>query len=85
MCVVSSVGDYWEKNIYPTYPTTPTYTWPNTEVERLQKDIKALKVLLKAAIEFDKETGQPECQHEDKIKLIRKMAEAAGIDLEGII
>jgi len=85
MCVVSNVGEYWEKNIYPTYPTTPIHTWDSAEVESLKRDIKALKVLLKAAIEFDKETGQPECQHEDKIRLIRKMAEAADVDISDVI
>jgi hypothetical protein len=85
MCIVSNVGDYWGKNIYPTYPKEPLWKWDISEVERLKRDIKALKILLKAAFDFDKETGQPECQHEDKIRLIRKMAEAAGVDISDVI
>lgn len=85
MCTVSNVGDYWERKIYPSYPQEPIGQWDKSEVERLKRDIKALKALLKAAIEFDKATGQPECQHEDKIRLIRKMAEAADIDISDVL
>ena len=85
MCIVSNVGDYWNTKIYPTYPTEPIKNWPNSEVESLKRDINALKKLLKEALEFGKATGQPHCEHEDKIKLIKKMADAAGVDISDVL
>lgn len=85
MCVVSNVGDYWTKEVFPNYPKAPIDTWSLSEVVRLKRDLEALKKLLKAALEFDQATGQPHCEHEAKIKLIKQMADIAGVDLEGII
>jgi hypothetical protein len=101
MCTVSNVGDYWNKQwpdrhpwvdpyiqpgVNPTNPFLPNINGPTREeFEALKKDIEALKELLKAAKKFDEETNQPHCEHEDKVALIKKMAELVGVDLKDVL
>lgn len=51
-----------------------------TEVNKLRKEVKELKKLIKAAKIYDKETGQPECEVEEKVQLIRRLAELLGVE-----
>lgn len=74
----------------------PTVQPPNTvvlsselegfrkEIEAIRQDILELKKLLKVAIDYDAKTGQPHCENEDKIALIRKVADAVGVDLSDL-
>lgn len=89
MCTVSMVTDYWRDNNLPKYPGVGVASWPNTvtreEFEALRRDVLELKELLKAAKKFDEATGQPNCEKEEKVELIRKIAEAVGVDLQDLI
>lgn len=88
MCTVSNIGDYWTDRTIP-------YKYPNVdwnspvisihEFEQLKKDVEALKELLKAAKHFDEVVGEPDCEHEEKVALIKKIADLVGVDLKGII
>lgn len=96
MCVVSAVGDYWRDDFTKKYPSV----WPAIEqvnspidlskfatkddIERIRKELVELKELLKAAIRFDSATDQDHCENEDKIALIKKVADAVGIDLKDL-
>jgi hypothetical protein len=54
------------------------------DFEKLRAEILELKELLRAAIRYDAATGQPECEHEDKVALIKSVAEMVGVDLNDL-
>lgn len=96
MCVVSYVGDYWreklpEKHPWATpFPSDPIPNWPSSlnptreEFEALKKEIEELKKLIIAAKEYDEKTGQPECETDEKVALIKKFAEYVGVDMKDV-
>lgn len=93
MCIVSMVGDDFTRRLPKDYPWVPSPSdkdWPEkykkiietieeSEVSKLRKEVKELKKLIKAAKIYDKETGQPDCEVEEKVALIRKLAELLGV------
>lgn len=95
MCVVSYVGDYWRDTFPQRHPTIapmwiggttniPVTIGPNVtreEFEALRRDVLELKELLKAAKKFDEATGQPDCETDSKVALIKKLAELVGVDM----
>lgn len=54
------------------------------EIASIRSDMLELRKLLKAAIEYDEKTGQRHCETEDKIALIKKVADAVGVDLSDL-
>ncbi len=92
MCMVSAVGDrfpsdYWRERHTWIDPTQQGLRRPNSnpsfeEFDKLKKEVEALKKLLQAAIEFDNATGQPHCQKDEKVKIIKKLAKLVGVDIE---
>lgn len=46
--------------------------------------MQELKKLLLAAKEYDKNTGQPDCHADDKVALIKKIAELAGVNMDEV-
>lgn len=100
MCIVSNIGDYWREKLPEQHPWTTPWIQPNPgvqpnpgislsptreEFEALKRDVEALKKLLEAAKKFDEETNQPHCEHEDKVALIKKVAELVGVDLKDVL
>jgi hypothetical protein len=90
MCTVSAVGDYWtrelpQRDYYPSIrPIIIDQTQPvisREEFDALKRDMEELKKLLRAAKEFDKKTGQPNCEMEEKIELMRRLAKIVGVEL----
>ena len=86
MCAVSVVGDIYSHRFR-------SHGWtdynPPTEVTRkefleLQKEVREMKEILLKAKEYDKATGQPDCEVEDKIALLKKVAALVGVDLEEV-
>lgn len=85
MCVVSFVGDHYQDRW-----TQPPYefkfnNWNEVskeDFEALKKEVEELRQLLKKAIKYDEENGEPECQMEDKVELLRKVAKLVGVELE---
>lgn len=95
MCTVSMIGDYYGKDFpqkYPWYPLNPnpavlptTVTVPSrAEFDALKKEVEELKELLKAAKKFDAATGQPDCEMDEKVKFIKKLAEFVGVDIKEV-
>lgn len=92
MCAVSNIGDTWGRDFETRYPewTKPyrdTVTFPpyeHSDIEKLRREVEELKKLLRAAAEFDRATGQPDCQMDDKVALIRAVAAALGVDMSGV-
>lgn len=86
MCVVSNTGDYWRDTFIPRWPDyTPTRPLidqvTRQEFDDLKKEVAELVKLLKAAKRFDEATGQPDCEMDDKVALIKRIAGELGVDL----
>lgn len=96
MCAVSMVGDDWTRKFPERYPSiwpTPSPTsvpYPSEipvsrkEFERLKADVEQMKKDLAAAKAQDIADGAPDCEMEDKVALLKKVAELVGVDLEEI-
>jgi hypothetical protein len=93
MCSVSMVGDYYGQKwgIQPGLGgglgglgglgSAPTMA----DFEALKREVMDMKELLKRAIDYDKKTGQPDCHLEEKLVVLRKVAELVGVSLEDIL
>lgn len=87
MCTVSFVGDHFRDKWYPEYQS-PSITIPQVsraEFEDLKQEVLHMKELLRKAKDIDRATGQPDCEMEDKIRFIREIAEAVGVDLADVL
>lgn len=97
MCAVSMIGDDWARkwspNIIPsTGAPSPTGPYPNAytlgvskeEFDKLKKEVESLKKLLIAAKIYDEETGQKNCEMDEKVELIKKIAELVGVDVSEV-
>lgn len=97
MCIVSMIGDEFSKRfepykefiITPATQTSATQTFSGAlvskeEFEKLKSEVELMKSLLKKAKLYDEETGQKDCEMEEKVSFIKKIAEAVGVDLEEI-
>lgn len=100
MCVVSMVGDHfndrWKPFEFPKFPnpgpvdpgalpgSQTIIIVPKEEFDALKREVEHMKELLKKAKIYDEQTGQKECEQEEKIALLRKMAEHFGISLDEI-
>lgn len=54
------------------------------EFEELKKEVLEMKELLKHAVEYDKRTGQPDCHMDEKVVLLKKVADAVGVSLDDV-
>jgi hypothetical protein len=89
MCAVSMVGDYWRDRTFPesfpSYPSWPNRTPPSrAEFDDLKRSIEELKKLLVAAKRYDVAQGEPDCEMDDKVALIKKLAEIVGVDMKEV-
>lgn len=84
--MVSAIGDNF-KDSFPQkwsqfqQPFTQPPDVSRAELDALREEIKELKKLLKAAKKFDDATGQPHCEMDEKVKLIKALAKMVGVDL----
>ena len=83
MCVVSMIGDHYSKK-WETLPID-AFNVSRGEFESLRKEVQEMKELLKKAIKYDESHNQPECQIEEKIELLRKVAKLVGVDLDDVL
>lgn len=94
MCVVSMVGDFygdrWRPYV-PTYPATgtaPIIIQPQVsreEFEVLKREVEQCKELLRRAKAYDEANGEPDCEMDEKLALLRKVAELVGVDLDDVL
>lgn len=88
MCVVSMIGDHYSdkwkqpnyQQIFSTFPEVSRH-----EFEALKKEVLEMKELLKKAVEYDKKNNEPACEIEEKVALLKKIAELVGVDLKDIL
>ncbi len=50
-------------------------------IAELRKDFDEMKKLLIRAKRYDEENGEPHCESDEKIELLRKVAEMIGVEL----
>ena len=55
------------------------------EFDQLKRDVLEMKALLKRAKEYDERNNEPECEVDEKMDLLRKVAKLVGIDLDDVI
>lgn len=77
-------------NIQPWIQQSPGTSLPNysgieierlkVEIAKLREDMEALRDLLKAGKAYDEKTGQKDCEMDEKVAFIKKMAELVGVD-----
>lgn len=90
MCVTSMVGDFYRDYTFPSkpyFPSFPAYLPEPDKISRaefddLKKTVDELKELLKRAKKYDEDTDQKDCETEDKMAILRKVAKLVGVDLE---
>lgn len=93
--MVSNIGDEWGKTFpqnWPQYPvpaSTQTVIQLPSEVsksdfEALKKEVQELKKLLEAAKAFDAATGQPHCEMDQKVAMIKAIAKMVGVNLGSV-
>lgn len=93
MCIVSNISEHyrddwtkprtWDIGTY-TVSTVPFSEVTKEEFEALKAEVEEMKELLRMAKILDEKTGQPDCEMDDKVALIKKIAEAVGVDLADI-
>lgn len=87
MCIVSNIGDQWSQQRWPQIqPVIEKISIgvSREEFDALKREIESLKELLLAAKKYDKETGQPDCEQDKKVEIIKKVAEALGVNMDEV-
>ena len=80
----------------PVYPHVVTTTGTGTltfdipecvskeDFDALKAEVEQLKILLLAAKQYDEATGQPDCEMDEKVELIRRVADLVGVDVDEV-
>ena len=72
------------QRVPPIGVTKPFEGVSKDEFDKLKEEMEELKKLLEAAKIFDEATGQPDCEMDEKVALIKKVAEAVGVDMSKV-
>lgn len=94
-------GDKWRKEPwYPSQPgpiplpgtiPTPYIPYPpmpdisRAEFEDLKRQVLEMKELLKRAKKYDEDNGEPDCEIDDKMEILRRVAKLVNVDLNDVI
>ena len=54
------------------------------EFFKLKAEVEELRRLLMAAKKFDEETKQPDCEMDEKVAFVKKLAEYVGVDMKEV-
>lgn len=55
------------------------------EFDALKRDVLEMKELLKRAKKYDEDNGEPDCEMEEKVALVRKVCELVGVNIDDIL
>lgn len=79
-------------NPQPLQPSTTDVvitTFPNAvtqeQFDELKKEVEELKLLLARAKKYDENNNEPNCEIEDKMIFLKKVAALVGIDLDAVL
>lgn len=95
MCTMSMIGDFyrdkWTQAAVPmpgiSYPYSPPLVAPpvtREEFNALRRDVLEMKELLKRAKEYDERNGEPNCEMDEKMEILRKVAKLVGVSLDDV-
>lgn len=101
MCTVSMIGDHYRDKWVPQWPQQPgiapsspgiqTYQAlvnppvTRAEFDALKREVENMKALLARAKAYDEANGEPDCEMDEKMAVLRKVAEMVGISLDDVI
>lgn len=91
MCTVSMIAEHYRDKFYPQQTSgvldASMFRAPVTraEFDALKRDVEDMKALLVRAKKYDEDNGEPECEMEEKVALVRRVAEAVGVDLSDVL
>lgn len=87
MCVVSMIGDHYNDK-WTSEPYQQIFNQfsqiSRSEFEQLKREVEEMKQLLIKAKIYDEKNNEPNCEMENKIKLLKDIAKLVGVDLEEI-
>ena len=63
----------------------PVQYVPRHEFDKLKAEVEEMKALLKRAKAYDEANNEPECEIDEKMDLLRKVAKMVGVDLDDVI
>ena len=94
MCVVSMVGDFYGDKFRKYHPIITSSgdstnyifsTVSRDEFDALKKEVEDMKELLRRAKIYDEVNDEKDCEIEEKMEFLRKVAELVGIDLDDVL
>jgi len=66
-------------------PFAPVSIVGRDEFEALKKEVLEMKELLKRAKAYDEKNGEPDCEIDEKMDLLRRVAAMVGVNLDDVI
>jgi len=93
MCTMSMVGDHYSEKYNHLFQANPVPLWPGAvptvfvqqhEFDALKKEVEDMKKLLLRAKEYDERNGEPHCEMDEKVALLKRVAELVGVDLSAV-
>lgn len=71
----------------PLNPAIPIFQPPITraEFDELKRQVAEMKELLIRAKKYDEANNEPECEIDEKMEILRKVAKLVGISLDDVI
>lgn len=98
MCFVSVISDHygekWNQQQWhspgslESLGSNTTIYFPSQvtkeEFEALKKEVLEMKALLIRAKEYDRKNNQPDCEMEDKVKILKEVAKLVGVNLNEV-
>lgn len=67
-----------------TFPTTIPNAVSREEFDALLAEVLEMKELLKKALKYDQDNGEPDCYMDEKVAALKKVAELVGVDLSEV-
>lgn len=55
------------------------------EFDTLKREVEDMKSLLKRAKEYDERNGEPDCEMDEKMDVLRRVAKLVGVDLDDVL
>ena len=87
MCTISMIGDHfndkWNQPYYQQTFTNLSFI-SKQEFDALKKEVEDMKQLLIRAKIYDEKNNEPNCEIEEKIETLRKIADLMGVDLNDV-
>lgn len=55
------------------------------DFDRLKEEVEMMKDQLRQAKEYDEKNGEPDCEVEEKMKFLRRVAKSVGVELDDVL